>query len=548
MSNKEFINNLSATYADVRKLDVKKINLKGKNILEYIKENTTVILDERGIKADDTLDIWNSYVTKDVEGNVIINRGAKPFAHSYNTISSTQKTTIQSAVKVIDNKVLGADDAHLMYWQTDGVEDGFEMFYICSNLKSFSSDLSSLKSGDYMFKWCSNLTSFNGDLSSLTDGNSMFSDCHLMSFSSDLSSLTNAYGMFASCFLTSFYTNLSSLTNAEKMFHCCSNLTIFNSVLTSLTEGESMFYNCTNLTTFNSDLPKLSNGGSMFRDCSKLSSFYSDLSNLTYGSYMFQGCTNLSIFTSNLSNLSNGSYMFQDCSGLSSFSSDLSSLTDAYNMFASCSELSSFTSNLSKMTYGNYMFDGCSKLTSFASGLSSLTSGVNMFASCSLDAPSVANIIYFIPQRDAKPTNTASPGNILIGIGITNTDAAKQALAQECQCDTWADLNKEFDDKNWAVYWQFNGTASTFDLRGERPSTAVYTKLEEVFMPTEEEIAAAQEKDEHIETPRYEYTSQDGSKFYNIHWYHDSNTNNEGYDYFESLEEAISAYGVLPKA
>lgn len=90
MSNKQFFNNLSATYADVRKLDVKKINLKGKNILEYIKENTTVILDERGTKADDELDIWNSYVTKDENGNVIINRDAKPFAHTYKTISSTQ--------------------------------------------------------------------------------------------------------------------------------------------------------------------------------------------------------------------------------------------------------------------------------------------------------------------------------------------------------------------------------------------------------------------------------------------------------------------------
>jgi hypothetical protein len=69
MSDKQFISNLSSTYADVRKLDVKKINLKGKNILEYIKENTTVILDERGTLANDELDIWNSYVTKDEDGN-----------------------------------------------------------------------------------------------------------------------------------------------------------------------------------------------------------------------------------------------------------------------------------------------------------------------------------------------------------------------------------------------------------------------------------------------------------------------------------------------
>jgi len=160
-----------------------------------------------------------------------------------------------------------------------------------------------------------------------------------------------------------------------------------------------------------------------------------------------------------------------------------------------------------------------------------------MFTSTKLDAQSVANIIHFIPQRDAKPTSTTSDGNITIGIGITNTDAAKQAFAEELDCIDWADLNKDFDDKNWAVEWQFNGEASTFDLRSPSPSTAVFTRLEEVIMPT----------DENVLKPHYQYTSQDGSKFYNIHWYHDSNTNNEGYDYFESLEEAIASYGVIAK-
>lgn len=66
-------------------------------------------------------------------------------------------------------------------------------------------------------------------------------------------------------------------------------------------------------------------------------------------------------------------------------------------------------------------------------------------------------------------------------------------------------------------------------------------------MPTEEEIAAAKERGERIQTPHYQYTSQDGSKFYNIHWYHESNTDNEGYDYFELLEVAALTYGVIPK-
>ena len=192
MSNKQFFNNLSSTYADVRRLDVKKINLKGKNILEYIKENKTVILDERGTKADDELDIWNSYVTTDENGNVIINRSAKPKEHTYEEMTDEQKELLlNSAAKVIDNEVLDTNGNHLMYWQTDGLtnalyevdkdDDGeydaeMSVFYNYdyandylsnSNLTTFSSDLSSLTEGVDMFMYCSNLTSFNSNLSSL---------------------------------------------------------------------------------------------------------------------------------------------------------------------------------------------------------------------------------------------------------------------------------------------------------------------------------------------------------------------------------------------
>lgn len=55
-----------------------------------------------------------------------------------------------------------------------------------------------------MFYDCSNLTTFNSNLSSLTNGNSMFYYCSkLKSFTSDLSSLTNGYCMFRNCFLNS---------------------------------------------------------------------------------------------------------------------------------------------------------------------------------------------------------------------------------------------------------------------------------------------------------------------------------------------------------
>ena len=199
-------------------------------------------------------------------------------------------------------------------------------------------------------------------------------------------------------------------------------------------------------------------------------------------------------------------------------------------MFSYNFALSEFNSDLSSLTDGNEMFSGCVNLTSFSSDLPSLTNGYGMFTDCKLDAPSVANIVHFLPTHESN-------GDIYIGIGIPNTDEAKQAFAEACYCDDWDELNQEFDDKNWIVEWQFNGEAATYDLRSPRPSTAVFAKLEEVIMST----------DEKKRKPHYKYTSQDGSQFYNIHWYHDSNTNNEGFDYFESLEEAISAYGVIPK-
>ena len=339
--------------------------------------------------------------------------------------------------------------------------------------------------------------------------------------------------------LVSFTSDLSSLTNGNSMFSYSEKLAEFSSDLSSLTDGNSMFMICSNLTTFSSDLSSLTNGSNMFKCCTNLASFSSDLPSLTDSGDMFYYCDNLTIFSSDLSSLTNGYYMFYGCDNLTIFSSDLSSLTNGYCMFYGCDNLKSFNcTNFSKVDHAMYTFYGCTNLTSFSSDLSSLVNGYEMFSGCKLDAPSVANIIHFIPQRDAKPTsNEWYDGNITIGIGITNTDAAKQAFAEACYCSDWNELNQEFDDKNWVVEWQFNGDASTFDLRSPRPSTAVYAKLEDVIMPTDEK--------EH--KPHYQYTSQDGSKFYNIHWYHDSNTNNEGYDYFESLEEAISAYGVIHK-
>lgn len=52
-----------------------------------------------------------------------------------------------------------------------------------------------------MFYGCTNLKSFSSDLPNLTDGRDMFSYSKLSSFSSDLSILVNGYGMFNNCSL-----------------------------------------------------------------------------------------------------------------------------------------------------------------------------------------------------------------------------------------------------------------------------------------------------------------------------------------------------------
>ena len=80
MSDKQFISNLSATYADVRKLnakvvDAKKIKLNGKNVLEYI-------IDERGEFVNNELDMWSSHISTDENGNVIIEKYSEPKYHT----------------------------------------------------------------------------------------------------------------------------------------------------------------------------------------------------------------------------------------------------------------------------------------------------------------------------------------------------------------------------------------------------------------------------------------------------------------------------------
>jgi hypothetical protein len=155
-----------------------------------------------------------------------------------------------------------------------------------------------------------------------------------------------------------------------------------------------------------------------------------------------------------------------------------------------------------------------------------LRKGTNMFVGCKLDAPSVANIVHTLPTHESNR-------EITIGIGCEDTEADQLLFAQECDCETWQELLDDFSAKNWTVYFGCNGRpTTTYNMRrGE--TLPIFAKLEEVIMPTDEKYA--------------QYTSADGSKFFNINYFHSTNGSTEGYDVFSSLEEAISTYNVTPK-
>ena len=530
---------LKATIADIRNLDAKKINLKGKDILEHIKESVPTIKhsqDTRETVTED--DLWGQWAETKSDGTIIVhdNWVTNPNASS----SSAWNTSI---TKVEDNKSYTSSGFYANI-QTEKIKDGKGMFSSCKNLTTFSSNLLNLMNGYGMFYYCSNLTSFSSDLSSLTDG--------------------------------------------YNMFYYCSNLTSFSTNLSRLTDGGNMFFGCTNLTSFSSDMPSLTDGSSMFYGCKNLKSFSSDLSSLMGGFCMFQNCSGLNIFSSDLPSLTDGSSMFYKCSNLTSFTSALSSLTYSSSMFLDCSNLTSFSSDMHSLVDGGRMFEGCSNLTSFTSYMSSLTTGGNMFKKCKLDAQSVMYIyhsikditaekqlyinntipyvtydfttdkysaprgfmddgIYVYTYKKPNPfTTTISAsfvGKITIGIDVTDDSSTIQQqlkdFANEAAFDSWDDLKTHFSNKGWTVTFQYGGTTDT--IPDEFPNTYGLRGGERIIpCPIFAKLVQVEDKDS------AEYCTEDASTFYNIEWGHDV-TNPQDFQQFDSLEDAMRTFNVFPK-
>lgn len=274
----------------------------------------------------------------------------------------------------------------------------------------------------------------------------------------------------------------------------------------SLKIGDNVFFQIGSLQTVDSTFPELIQAAAMFGACEGLKSATVVAPRLEYMHYMFASCTSLETVDMYIPNAHTVSRLVMGVWA---------------GPFDDCISLKSFRGDLVKANCCNYMFDNCISLEEFDSSVPSLQFGTGMFNSCILNPGSVMNIVNSIPEVESS--------DITIGIGIANNANMKQAFAEECGCVSWDDLNQEFTDKGWTVQWQYNGPA-TMGLRGGNVSHNVYVKAEEI----------------EVENSKYcKYTSEDGSKFFSVSWYHDSNGDNEGYTQYDNLEEALSQLGII---
>ena len=410
MSDKQFFNNLSATYADVRRLDAKKINLKGKNILEYIKEATPTIKHSQDTRETVTEnDLWGQYVETLEDGTAIVHDDYLSNPNDYNTtwlvnVKAVQKNKAYSEVTTdSDGKFTGViEDSVVANIQTERIKDGHSMFRGTS-LTSFNGDLSSLVNGYYMF-YSTPLTSFSGDLSSLISSSSMFYKSSLTSFSGDLSSLVDGGAMFSTTPLTSFSSgDLSRLIHAQIMFRETS-LTSFSGDLCNLIYGGGMFQN-TPLTSFSGDLSSLASG---------LNMFYKTSLNPQSVMYIVESIRNL---TEEKAKYTNGEIPW------------VTRTTDA--------------------TTGQYIY---------SAPFGFMKDGDYIYT-------------YNNPNLYTARIPSTSVGKLDLGINVTNNSSTiKQQLedfAKEATYDSWEELKQEFVNKGWTVIFQYGGTETkiTYDLR-----------------------------------------------------------------------------------
>lgn len=534
MSNKQFINDLSATYADVRRLDAKKvsiktlaassINLAGKNILEYLSGATIAVKHTNDTRETITEnDLWGQWV-ESKDGETIIHDGfiEKTWSNS---------TSWNKNITKVENNKAYINDAFFANIQTDMLENGDALFGT-SNLSSFNvSALPNLKSANNMF-YATKLASYSTSIPELKSGIRMFFNCSsLQTIRCEFPSLENGNNMFEGCSaLSTFVTeSLPRLKDATYMFYA-TKLASFTTAMPELETAEYMFYGGSSLISFTGSMPSLKNARNMFCDCYNLTSFSCPVPALKNGQRMFGNCLVLETINSDFTSLEDGFEMFAYCTSLAEFDNALPMLMSGKQMFIGCSDLKSFTSDLNNLTDGSHMFKGCSSLTNFVGSLLSLEDGTNMFSECKLSPLSVIYILDSLPNRE-------SLSNITIGINVQRAGDVSfeergrqlEAFAKDMDFDNWEEVEQAFRDKNWEVAWEHNGIDPYAPAMISEDPAQIFVKLVEV-----------------AESERAEYCSEDGTKFYNLVWGH-ATTHPENYNMFSSLEEAVEFYHLIPR-
>lgn len=264
-----------------------------------------------------------------------------------------------------------------------------------------------------------------------------------------------------------------------------------------------------------------------------------------------------------LDNLIDGTQMFLAFSGPEKLFCYAPKLEKGENMFSqvwaddygwrSEETIKEFYGDLPSLKNGKYMFYG-TNLKEFRGDLSSLESGAYMFSrDTNLDETIEEDVSKYIP--DLSPTSVLtiletlptydSTHYINISIQIDDTTEAKDAFAKEVLFDSWEELNTEFSNKGWRVYWELGKvTSNTLESNENTVPTKWYVKLTEIKTnPIMKKYAEKQNK-RYIPS-KANYCTEDGEKFYKLEWCNDSN-NLEGYQEFGSLLEACGYFGVIP--
>lgn len=357
--------------------------------------------------------------------------------------------------------------------------------------------------------------------------------------------------------------------------------------LKSLRNGSFMFKNCNTFEDFNYDLPKLEEAFLMFA-FSSIKKWNKPIPKLEYGGPM----SDILLFIKTM-----GEDLGDDFNSLEDllqneeilevllFAGLIMYMYCNCGMFHKCEELESFCGDLSSLKYGTCMFAGCSSLTSFKGDLSNLRYGLNMFGptfeNFNADDDGGISIIYYndAPKLDAESVmyilfSLSTLENVeriefgeeyepllrvikdltegVISIGINATENTKDDFAQEVGFENFEALNEAFAEKNWIVQWYFvnEEESTTYNLRRNmtKQPNKVYTKLIEINPKFE--IKNRIEKLFNLEDINIDklinFQSEDGSKLYHLSVINDTNTP-DNYDRFESLEEAIDFYKIVPR-